>query len=876
LNDVGPYTLGSLIGVGGMGEVYRARDSRLGRDVALKILPAAFAADRDRVARFNREAQVLAALNHPNIASIYGLERDGPTTALVLELVEGPTLADRLMGGALPLDDAVAIAVQIADALAAAHDAGVVHRDLKPANVKVRDDGTVKVLDFGLAKIAEAGAATATPLAQSPTITTPAMTMAGIILGTAAYMSPEQAKGKAADRRSDIWSFGCVLFEMLTGRRAFAGDDASDTLAAILRSEPDWTALGPAIPSSVVRVVRRCLHKEPGRRYQAIADARLDLAEPPSQASLIASGTPRGLRRERAAWTLLAATLAGGLIAVAMRKSPPPSTAPPIRFQVPPPEKGFFGSLSGIGAGMSGATISPDGTRLAFVATDASGHTGLWVRPLESNVARPVPDTDNASLPFWSPDGRSIGFFAAGKLKSADAVTGALRVIADAPVGSRGASWGSRGVIVFSRGNPPQLARVSAEGSAISPLLTGTDAFNRQPLWPHFLPDGRHFIYWSPRLPPDGAAGIVVASIDPDFEARLLVRSDTAGVVMPPGTLVFGRGETVFQQPFDFDRFQISGEPIPINEPILIKQGIGIADFTLSATAGLVYQPATSPSNQFAWVDRSGRRIATVGAPGRFRSFDLSPDGKRLAYEDTAKGDIWILDLDRQTPSRFTSDPEVEACPVWFPDGSKIAYRRGSAGVFVKDANGTTPERRLLNAVVNGPTQVTPDGKGLLTFWVPPGGRSNDVVLFPLTGEPTPRTIVGSPFPEVEPRLSPDGRWLAYASSETGQLEIYVQPFPPTGARWQISSAGGHQPFWRGDGKELFFVADDRRFYAVDVRAGQTFDYGVPHVLFEMRANVYNVRNSYVPSADGQRFLVNTLLDSTGEPLTVILNWKPR
>ena len=391
-----------------MGEVYRARDSRLGREVAIKILPAAVASDPERLARFKREAHVLASLNHPNIAAIYGFETDGTRDALVLELVEGPTLADRIGRGRLPVPEALEIARQIADALAAAHDAGVVHRDLKPANVKVRDDGVVKVLDFGLAKITEAGRATAASSAQSPTITTPAMTSTGIILGTAAYMSPEQAKGKAADRRSDIWAFGCVLYEMLTGRRAFRGDDVSDTLAAVLRSEPDWDALGSETPAGVRRVLRRCLEKDPGRRYHAIADARLDLTEPSAAAPVDAKAWSRGRLIERAVWTLLAASLLGAIAYVGRRA--PAASPPVVRFQIPPTENGFFGALGGIAGGMSGATISPDGTTLAFVATEQSGRTSLWVRPLDGRLARSLAGTDDASMPFWSPDGQSAWF----------------------------------------------------------------------------------------------------------------------------------------------------------------------------------------------------------------------------------------------------------------------------------------------------------------------------------------------------------------------------------------------------------------------------------------------------------------------------------
>ena len=871
IRSVGPYTVDALLGVGGMGEVYRARDARLGRDVALKILPAAFAQERDRLARFKREAQVLASLNHPNIAAIYGFEADGGIEALVLELVEGPTLAERLAGGALPVTEALAIAHQIAEALAAAHAAGVVHRDLKPANVKVRDDGMVKVLDFGLAKIAESTRTGARAAMESPTITTPAMTAAGIILGTAAYMSPEQAKGKAADHRSDVWAFGCVLYEMLTGRRAFEGEEVSDTLAAILRSEPDWSAIPGGTPTTVQHVLRRCLDKDPGRRYHAIADARLDLAEPVLAAPATEAGG-RGQRGERVAWGLLALALAGGLVYVVGRSKAPPDPSP-VRFQIPPPEKGFYGSVGGLSGVLSGATISPDGTRLAFIATDASGRTDLWLRALESFTSRVIADTDGASTPFWSPDSREVGFFAAGKMNRADATTGAVRPIADVgPLEQRGASWGSRGVIVFSRGNPASLARVSADSGAVTTLPT--DASLGQALWPQFLLDGRHFIYW--RRGPD-EPNIAIASIEPGFTPRTLVNSDTAGVVMLPGILIFARGGTLLQQRFDLERFEVSGEAMPINEQVFISPGLGIADFSVSAAGALVYRRGVNTPNQFAWLDRSGRQLQTVGEPGSFRCIALSPDGKRLAYEDSNKGDIWILDLDRQTPTRSTLDPGLESCPAWYPDGSKIAYRTDAPGIFEKDASGATDARPLLRTFVNGPSQVTQDGKWLLFFWVQPGGESQDIAVLPLTGEQTPRTIVQSPFPDVEPQISPNGRWLAYASTETGQYEVYVEPFLPNGRdRWRISSAGGRQPMWRADGKELFFVADDRKFYAVDVNAaGGRFDYGVPRVLFEMRANVWNVRNSYAPSSNGQRFLVNTLLDRTGEPLNVVLNWKP-
>jgi eukaryotic-like serine/threonine-protein kinase len=533
--------------------------------------------------------------------------------------------------------------------------------------------------------------------------------------------------------------------------------------------------------------------------------------------------------------------------------------------------------MGGIAGGMSGATVSPDGTRLAFVATDGAGRVSLWLRPLDANMARPLIDTDFASMPFWSPDGQSIGFFASGRLKSINITTGSVRVITDAAVG-RGASWSKDDVIVFSRGNPARLARVSAKGGVVTPILTGTeDEVVKQPVWPHFLPDGRHFLYWS-RVTPNGGAGLSITSIEPGFTPRPLVRSDTAGVVILPGILLFARGETLLQQTFDLNRLEVSGDAIPVNEPVFINQGGGIADFSASLHGDLVYQSGTNTLNQFAWLDRTGRQLSTVGIRGKYRASALSPDGTRLAYENAADGDIWILDLARQTSSRLTSNPGVEACPVWFPDNTTIAYRTDAGGVFAKDFRGTTAERRVYNGFVQGPEQITSDGNWLLFFVVPKGAPSQDIAIAPLTADPTLRIIVQSPFPEVEPQISPDGRWLAYASSETGRNEIYVRPFPVTGdERWKISSDGGRQPYWRADSKELFFVADDRRFYAVDIKAiGSHFDYGVPHFLFDMRANVFNVRNSYNVSRDGRRFLINTLADTTGSPLNVVLNWKPQ
>ena len=868
---LGAYEVIAKIGEGGMGEVYHARDATLNRDVALKILPESFALDPDRLARFKREAQVLASVNHPNIGAIFGFEESNGAHALVLELVEGPTLADRIASGALALDEALPVARQIADALEAAHAQGIVHRDLKPANIKVRPDGTVKVLDFGLAKAladehAPAGAT------QSPTMTSPALTQLGIILGTAAYMSPEQARGRPVDKRSDIWAFGAVLYEMLTGKRAFDGDDISYTLANILKSEPDWTALPKDTPAAVGRVLRRCLEKDPKRRTHDICDARLDLEEKDlAVVAMPVVARPRLLNLERVAWALLVASLAGALAYSLGRK---PAAPPVVRFQIEPPANGYFGSSTGVGQadGTSGGSLSPDGTQLAFVATERPDRTQLWVRRLDSFTARPLPGAANALLPFWSPDSRWLGFFADGKVKRIDTVDGSIQTIVDAPGLPRGGAWGSRDVIVFGSGTPSKLARVSSRGGEVTVLDIG---YGR---WPFFLPDGRHFLYTGLSTG-SSSLGILVGSIDapsgPGIEPRSLVAAESNGAFAPPDVLLFMRGERLMQQRFDPDRLEVSGEATPVAEQVFYNAGGARGDFSVSATGVLAYRSGTNRRSQFAWFDRTGKMLETVGAPGNYRTADLSPDGQRLAYADVNLRDIWILDLSRQTASRFTSDPGTETAPVWFPDGNKIAYRSDFGGLFEKDLAGSGTGRLLLKASgVNGPDQVSSDGKWILNFLVTPGGN-RDVYVLPTSGDPKPQVIVQTPFPDVEPQFSPDVRWLAYASSENGRYEVYVQAFPSTGRRWQVSSAGGHQPLWRADGRELFFVSDEKKFYAVDVSEKDgIFQYGVPQFLFDMRANVFNTRNSYIPNRDGTRFLVNMLLDADDASISVVQNWR--
>ena len=867
---LGVYEVRDLIGAGGMGEVYRGHDGRLNRSVALKILPDTFAQDADRLARFRREAQVLASLNHANIGSIFGVEESAGTHALVLELVEGPTLADCIVRGPMPLDEALPMARQIADALEAAHAQGVVHRDLKPANIKVRPDGTVKVLDFGLAK-ALAGDASAPPNPGSLTITSPA-TQFGVILGTAAYMSPEQARGRPVDRRSDIWAFGGVLYEMLAGRRAFDGDDVSDTLANVLKREPDWSALPPDTPANVRRVLRQCLEKDPRRRRHDIADVRLDLDEPADEAASVHATapppSPGPRRRERAAWALLAAALAAALAYIALRPAPSPQI---VRFHIHPPENGAFGSSTGVGRfdATTGGALSPDGAQLVFVA-EQSGVVRLWLRRLDAFAPRPLPGTEDALMPFWSPDGAAIGFFAGGKLKRIDLADGVIRTLCDVPIVPRGGSWGGGDVIVFSSDTPARLAQVGARGGAITPISIA-DA--NVPRWPSFLPDGRRFMFLG-RFGTDNVPSLILGSIEPDFTPRRIVASDTNGAYSAPGVLIFARGGGLMQQRFDPDRMEAIGEATPLVEQVFYNPGVGRADFSVSQNGVLAFRVASNRSSQFAWVDRAGKLLEEVGPPGNYRTHDLSPDGTRLVYADTIQGDIWIYDLARHTSSRFTSGSGTETAPVWFPDGARIAYRSDQGGMFEKAVGGTGDEVQLLKATVGGPSQVTADGKWILYFAFTQGG-AQDIYMIPTTGERTPRALTKGGFAEVEPQVSPDMRWLAYASSETGRNEIYVEPFPAGGRRWLVSNSGGRQPLWRADGKELYFAADDRKFYAVDIAdKAASFEYGAPRFLFEMRANVFNSRNSYVPSRDGQRFLINMVLGADDAPISVVQHWQ--
>ena len=892
---VGTYEVVSPLGQGGMGEVYRARDTKLNRDVAIKVLPDLFAADRDRVARFEREPQLLASLNHPNIAAIYGLETAGESSVLVLELVEGISLAERLkpagakQASPLPVAEALAIARQIVDALEAAHEKGIVHRDLKPANVMVTADGQVKVLDFGLAR-QDAGdpgrsGESARPgwagdVTHSPTLSF-AATQAGMILGTAAYMSPEQAKGRVADKRSDVWAFGSVLFEMLTGKRAFDGEDISETLASVIKSDVDWTALPANVPHYVHTMLKGCLQKDRKARIPDIAVVRYILdgaVVPPTLAKADAVSTRRLRLWQAAAALFLLATAVGIPLVYVWRSTRPVVT----RFLVLPPDKYSFAT-----GGRSGTSvaISPDGTRLAFTARDAAAKVMLWIRPLNALVAQPVPGTDGAQFPFWSPDSRFVAYFAGGKLAKIDVTGGPPQTICTCA--GRGGAWGPSGVIVLNNGQSP-LFRVPAAGGSLAPLTKLANGHVGH-AFPSFLPDGRHVLYFAGSAS-DDTAGVHVVSLD-DGASKRIVGAATGAVYSPSGrVLLFVRDGTLLAQAFDVKSLTLAGDPFPIAERVEYGVFNGIVAFSVSDTGILAYGTGSGALSglQLTWIDRTGKLIETVGGRESYRGIDLSRDGKRIAAHrhEASGGDVWITELTRGTTSRFTFDATRDnSSPVWSPDGGSIVFgavRGGKWGLYRKASSGVGDEERLLESDVQVlPMSWAPDGQSII-YRV--DANAGDQWTLPLTGDRKPVAVLASPFLESHPQVSPDGRWLAYYSNETGRTEVYVQPFGSGTGKWQVSVDGGAFPRWRGDSRELFFMnaATNGRMMAVQVRSsGAIFEADAPKPLFDSGyVNLAHTGNyhTYAVTSDGQRFLIplpetSVTQENVSAPIAVVLNW---
>ena len=852
-----------------MGEVYRAHDTRLNRDVALKILPDSFATDPDRLARFEREAQILASLNHPHIAMLYGLEDSSGTKALVLELVEGPTLADRIAQGPVPIDEALSIAGQIAEALGAAHEHGIVHRDLKPANIKIRSDGTVKVLDFGLAKALDPEPGPT--LSRNPTMTSPAMTRAGVVLGTAAYMAPEQATGKTADTRVDIWAFGVTVYEMLTGRRGFDGETNVEVLSNVLKTQPEWSALPTETPAGIRALLRRCLQKDPARRLRDIADARFSIEDARDEPARPAAdaGLPIGHRRERLLWaSALVLTVAAAVLAVWMWR--PAVVENGLRLEIATPPTTDPTSIA----------ISPDGRTLVVMA-ESKGVPHLWVRSLDATSLRMLAGTEHASRPFWSPDNRSIGFFANGRLKRVDVSSGSVQELGQAA--AAGGAWNQDDTILFSTGPGAALSTIPANGGNRTEL-TSTLTSGSVQTFPQFLPDGRRFLFSVSGQTP----GVYVASVDQKEPPRRIL--DAAYARYIAGHLLFVSRDTLFVQAFDANALTLAGRPTPVADGIVAGDDLDGAALSASTNGPIVYRTGLSGAlHEFVWFDRAGKAIEAVpgSAIGSGFHSSLSPDGTQLAFSRNVRGtpaDIWILDVRRGVSRRFTSDPSFDLTPVWSPDGSRIAFasnRHGTFDVFMKSTSGAGVETLLEGGDAGPPSDWSPDGRFLLRARQNEPPKREDIWAVSVDADRKAFPVADSEFHESNGRFSPDGHWVAYQSDSTGQLEIFVQPFPGPGQKVQVSMGGGVQARWRQDGRELFYLSLDNRIMATTIRldaARGTVDAGTPKALFAVRLpstpQQANARQ-YLVSPDGLRFLVNTLKESA-LPVVVAFNWRPK
>lgn len=866
-NHLGPYEILSAIGAGGMGEVYRARDGKLGRDVAIKVLPEEFARDAERMARFQREAKLLASLNHPNIASIYGLEDSGATHALVMELVEGSTLADRIRQGPIPIDEALPIAKQIAEGLEYAHERGIVHRDLKPSNVKVTADDAVKILDFGLAKTMQAEAAFG-DATTSPTISEMA-TRSGVLLGTAAYMSPEQARGKLVDRRADIWAFGCVLYEMLTGKMVFGGGTVTDTLAAVLKSEPDWSQLPAGTPTRNRVLLQRCLQKDAKQRLRDIGDARISIDE----------------------------VLSGASDPISLSGDKPPALAGLMQLEITVHEK-----VASPARPTPTFAMSPDGRHLAFAGIGSDSVLRLWIRSLDRLEARPLYGSESAVLPpfFWSPDSKFIVFDGGGKLKKIGIVGGPAQTLCEVDGTVVGGSWNRDGIIIIgsaSRG----IMRVLADGGAASPV-TNLDP-SRKETWhvqPSFLPDGRHFIYLRGSDLTKNR-GIYIGSLDvkPDEQSsKRLVPTNLGAVFAPPtdtdiGQLLFERDGMLMAQPFDTAKLELAGEPTPISMQVGFALSFGF--FSASANGVLICR-AGEGASPLTWLDQRGKRLGTAGASGTYVTLSLSPDGNRAVasrHDQNSLLALWLVDFLRGTNTRFTFGNTTAPLGVWSPDGNRVVFASGAPGrydLYQKLASGAR-DAELLLASAQGtlptytlPTSWSRDGRFLRYMTGGSLGTKRELWLLPFEGDKKPVPFLRTQFNNGEGQFSPDGCFVAYVSDESGRDEVYIRTFSPGSGeavaddegRWLISTGGGNEPRWSGDGKVLYYIALDGKLMAVDIATAPVFRAGVPKALFETSgtAGSWAFRQSWDVTRDGKRFLFMVQAEQGTSPFRVLLNWQ--
>jgi serine/threonine protein kinase/Tol biopolymer transport system component len=867
---LGSYEVLSQIGAGGMGEVYQAHDTKLGRDVAIKVLPEAFAHDAERLSRFQREAKMLASLNHPNIATIYGLEQSGGTSYLVMELVSGDTLAERVKrDGAVPGEEALAIAKQIAEALEAAHEKNIIHRDLKPANVKVTPEGKVKVLDFGLAKAFEGDTSTM-DMGNSPTLSM-AATMQGVILGTAAYMSPEQARGKAVDKRTDIWAFGCVLYEVLTGKTAFEGEDITEILAAVVKTEPDWSCLRETTPAAIRLLLRRCLQKDKTLRLQAAGDARIEIHEaltaPRSSVAAIDAPATRNWR-ERSAWTAAAILMLSTIAFAIGYVLRAPKSQQQMRLST---EIGADASLdTTLGAS---ALLSPDGARLALVATGSDQKRRIYVRSLDQLQATALSGTEGATSPFFSPDGQWLGFFADGKLKKISAQGGAAVTLCDAPNG-RGGSWGEDGIIMFAPDFRVALSKVSSAGGMPQPLTTlDKQAGEITQRWPQVLPGGKAVLFTSSVVAGAGAgfddAAMVVYSIA-SGQRKTVMHGGFHARYLPSGHVIYIHEGTLFAVPFDLKRLEVTGQPAPILEGVVAAPDSGGAQFSFSETGNFAYVAGHSGGANVSiyWMDREGNFTPLRQTPSAYYNLAFSPDGKRLALDivDGKRRDIWLYEWERDTLTRLTFAGEANSFPVWTPDGQRITYssvdKDAVNNLWWIRADGAGDTQRLTES--KSPQFAhswNPDGKVLAFNQIT---ATSDIMNLPIEGNEKsgwkpgqPKPFLNSPFLEQSPAFSPDGRWLAYHSTESGSYEVYVRPFPGPGGKWQISTGGGVTPKWSRNGKELFYRTLDSKIMVVTYTAsGDSFHADKPQLWspgqFTDRGATYN----FDLHPDGKRFAV--------------------
>jgi Tol biopolymer transport system component/tRNA A-37 threonylcarbamoyl transferase component Bud32 len=889
--QMGPYTILSLLGAGGMGEVYRAHDTTLGRDVAIKVLPPVFTLDPERRARFEREARLLASLNHPHIAAIYGVEDAGGVRGLVLELVEGPTLAERLAKRALPLGEALAIARQIADALEAAHDKGIIHRDLKPANVKITPEGLVKVLDFGLARAAASDAAA--------DVSQPATSLSadhdGVVLGTAAYMSPQQARGQLLDKRTDIWAFGCLLYEMLSGRRAFTGDTSSEAMAAVLERDPAWKALPAATPENIRTLIERCLEKDLKLRLRDIGDARLEI----DRAIAMSSGVPpeRGPYRRRRAWpwVLLGTLGAGAGLAIFVTR--PVRTSPSLASIRVSVDLGADASLvTGLyGQGVA-AILSPDGRTLAFVGRAGQGKSLLYVRSLEQLRAVPLPGTEGALNPFFSPDGQWIAFFADGKLKKILA-TGAGPLTLCNASDNRGGAWAEDGTIIFSPKRAGTSLWTVSDAGGTPTSMTSLDAGEVTQRWPQVLPGRKGILYTSHNNPNGFDDANVVVQPLPRGARKVLVRGAYDGRYIPTGHLIYVHDSTLFAVPFDLNHLEVTGPAIRVLDGVAVSPPVGAAQIAISRTGTLVYLSGAALTNDapIDWVDRSGRVTPMRAAPAFWLNHAFSPDGRKLAMTiyDGKQWGIWMYDWGRDALSRLTYDVAASAVnPVWTPDGRRIVFastRDGSAtsnlNLFWQRTDGTGEAQRLTDGSYEQvPASSDPSGR-LIAFAERRPDTGRDVMILRIDGDEQsgwkpgkPTVFLNSRFSETEPVFSPDGRWLAYVSNETGRDEVYVRPFPGPGGKRQISTGGGSGPTWSRARHELFYGTPDNRIMVASYSSqGDTFRAEKPRLGSNVRFSPRVVGKSFDVHPDGERFALTAEREPQGHEdthhVTLIFNF---